>query len=1282
MSSSKLTKVQLRVEVQNPLTEIRISDARFRDVKLPANVGPIDAWLAPGVYEVSFREGTSWRSELVLLGPESGSAPVVVHQPTPFPTDAPPPIPDAEEPDVTVPPAPATSRLTIRAWPLSGPNVTSSLLPVTGVEVLYADSESSVTPRDVTSTSPQLSFDLPPGYWRLRLTGPQSSGTVEMPLVMCPGWNTVVELALDSSVATSAPAWSPADLQMQMRRLSNMPRNTALREYRRLALQSLATRRSLQGAAFEGLLNELLTDKWDDPLLGIYGAYLLPFETTEQQSVASGVIQNLALLVQGPAGVLPQTGFRHPDVDALALRLSLSRNESLSSFEPFAYPPMLARGWRTLMEAARQRPDLVPKGSLTAEVAARLVAADPWVAWRQRPASSTGTSVATVTQGATAGQPAGAVGTTAPVASPTVAAPVAPAVAAPPALTLVTVAGAAVTAAAMVAGATARTFAQEGTAADVAPPVPDDAQRFAANCQIIRAALAHRSLREWYRRSVASAENAPLEAAVDPIIPSEERILAGALRPIATDEERQQIFDAAYVLSARPVPAPPTAENLARQTGLPVTTLADAAASLALRFLDVARAANIDLNARSIMAIPDLIIPYDANFLGDGFIVPPPAMSDALRLQAYAGGASIAYTHYSLVMHAVRRTAIFAASNIDASRKVQMAATGTWRMDERVGESQMGPEGRVEGGPDGGRIVRREDLLWGTVAEARSANAAASFYSNAAPQHMRFDRDEWVRLEEWALERAPDFCYRLCVLSGPVLRDNDPFPDKLPSNLQAMYRTYIGAQIPAAFWKVIVLRDASAAGEDLSATAFAMRQSDFWNDNDGRQLQSAKVHQVTLQAIEQWTGLDFGELKKADELQWSLQTAMPGLSVPLEWPQIRCSRDIVFSGQVRRRLGARVQRASAWTESPGLERLSKPTAGCGCEGTTEFDARAAVEALSKDFERLTAMLAAQAQALEAQVPAGTAGVRGIAAPVGAPAGVDAQEDDPRVIEIVSAAPLSTQKKMRVFARSIVEQGDVNRGTRRATAPRELERIIGGEDVPPGGYPSCVCIGDATRWFCSGALIGPRVVLTAGHCGAGITRIMVAGNRVSPWLDSAARVIAVQSVYLHPEYRAPSNENDINLLILAEQANLPPVPLASSAQLQSAEGIELVGFGYNDPSRPLGFGTKRQVHVPMAPILGLAPGENLTGLEAQLGFHSAYEFVAGRKGLGIDTCNGDSGGPAYLKDPTLGPLLAGLTSRATRSGTQPCGDGGIYVRPDVFASWIRDTLARAAIPWPV
>ena len=67
--------------------------------------------------------------------------------------------------------------------------------------------------------------------------------------------------------------------------------------------------------------------------------------------------------------------------------------------------------------------------------------------------------------------------------------------------------------------------------------------------------------------------------------------------------------------------------------------------------------------------------------------------------------------------------------------------------------------------------------------------------------------------------------------------------------------------------------------------------------------------------------------------------------------------------------------------------------------------------------------------------------------------------------------------------------------------------------------------------------------------------------------------------------------------------------------------------------------------------------------------SAQEIVAGKAGLGRDTCNGDSGGPLLLLPQGAtgeGALvLAGVTSRAIAgsSTTQglACGDGGIYVR---------------------
>jgi endonuclease G len=167
--------------------------------------------------------------------------------------------------------------------------------------------------------------------------------------------------------------------------------------------------------------------------------------------------------------------------------------------------------------------------------------------------------------------------------------------------------------------------------------------------------------------------------------------------------------------------------------------------------------------------------------------------------------------------------------------------------------------------------------------------------------------------------------------------------------------------------------------------------------------------------------------------------------------------------------------------------------------------------------------------------------------------------------------------------------------------------------------------------------------------------------------------------VHPQYREhPWNENDINVLILDRPAGVAPVPIATLEQLRAAEQVRLVGFGYNDPMLPTGFGQKRQVSVDMG-FLRVEPDEtDLAELEQLLGFHASYEFTAGRKGLGRDSCNGDSGGPAYLLAPDGSRAVAGLTSRATADAEVNCGDGGIYIRPDRFRDWISSVMQDAGL----
>ena len=130
--------------------------------------------------------------------------------------------------------------------------------------------------------------------------------------------------------------------------------------------------------------------------------------------------------------------------------------------------------------------------------------------------------------------------------------------------------------------------------------------------------------------------------------------------------------------------------------------------------------------------------------------------------------------------------------------------------------------------------------------------------------------------------------------------------------------------------------------------------------------------------------------------------------------------------------------------------------------------------------------------------------------------------------------------------------------------------------------------------------------------------------------------------------------------------------ATSEEVANADRVELVGFGNTNPTGTLGFGTKRQVNVPMN-VVRKNPNEDLSAAETTLGFNSFSEFVAGRKGSGKDSCNGDSGGPAYVFVDNE-RRLAGATSRATDEANNSCGDGGIYVRVDAVADWIDAIIA--------
>ncbi|WP_157069774.1 DNA/RNA non-specific endonuclease [Sandaracinus amylolyticus] len=645
------------------------------------------------------------------------------------------------------------------------------------------------------------------------------------------------------------------------------------------------------------------------------------------------------------------------------------------------------------------------------------------------------------------------------------------------------------------------------------------------------------------------------------------------------------------------------------------------------------------------------LMPYDPSFLGRGFEVSLPTLEPSTLAQAYRGGEPLDYIHYSLVLNRRRRLAVYAACNIDGARRVRgISKRPRWQPDPRAESAQTSDrDGYSESAFDHGHLVRRLDVVWGeTPKEAKHANDATFFLTNSAPQHKNFNQDEWAELEDWVLERAADNSYRLCVFTGPVFEDDDPRYSELSE--EVLERIAPGYRIPKVYWKVIVLRD-ERGGDSLAAACFAMSQVDAWNDKQGAKYNELKTYQVSLRRIESWCGLRFADaVRRADVLSdHELDRNASVAPVP-----------ILSADSIR-------FRSLASERSRGTSRASD----CGCEGP---DRIAALE------ERIAVLAAAVEAATKAQNTGSAAGDWPEAPPVAPPERIAS-----RAIarDWTSVVELATDQHAK--ARLLEIGASAPRVARQVeSADRMAERILGGAPAAAGEFPDCACIElEGRGWQCSGVLIAPRLVLSAAHCDAAgrVTRVLLGGRSVHGIFLESGDVVEAEGSVRHHEYRRGIPGGDLVLVVLAKEAKQAALSIASREELMKENEITAVGFGNADQWGSTGFGEKRKAILPLGPVPPRDSVSAYEGLARTLNYSPRLEFVAGRKGLDIDTCNGDSGGPVYVK---IGAewKLAGITSRATREAGRPCGDGGIYTLVSEYVKWIADVAARHDISFSI
>jgi len=225
-------------------------------------------------------------------------------------------------------------------------------------------------------------------------------------------------------------------------------------------------------------------------------------------------------------------------------------------------------------------------------------------------------------------------------------------------------------------------------------------------------------------------------------------------------------------------------------------------------------------------------------------------------------------------------------------------------------------------------------------------------------------------------------------------------------------------------------------------------------------------------------------------------------------------------------------------------------------------------------------------------------------------------------------------------------------------------VVGGTAVPAGEWPDTVAV-LASNAMCSGTLIAPDVVLTAGHCIDTHPKLVVVGS--IDLSKPAGTAIAVKSATAYPRWQS---SYDVGVLVLEHPAPAPPRAIASRCSIKehlvAGEKVHVVGFGLTTLS---GEGTNTRLHEAMIPVVDAMCTQDSA---CQPAVAPGGEFTAG--GSGVDACFGDSGGPIYL-DTKGGAALVGVVSRGEAEIGEPCGGGGVYVRADAVASWIEKTTGR-------
>jgi secreted trypsin-like serine protease len=248
-------------------------------------------------------------------------------------------------------------------------------------------------------------------------------------------------------------------------------------------------------------------------------------------------------------------------------------------------------------------------------------------------------------------------------------------------------------------------------------------------------------------------------------------------------------------------------------------------------------------------------------------------------------------------------------------------------------------------------------------------------------------------------------------------------------------------------------------------------------------------------------------------------------------------------------------------------------------------------------------------------------------------------------------------------------------------PEATASVIGGHNTKVTDFPALAYIEGSRateRYSCTGTVVAPRVVLTAGHCVEDLesssivepSEIKVATGISNLDHIPPEKVSQVSQALVFPGFNPALVHGDAGLLILSAPVTAKPIQLATKAEgslYGAGRHLKVAGWGVNR------IDAQGNGHIPNQLQSAVVPIDTAEGCSSGVSlFYGFYE-----PGLQLCTldapqfkstpCSGDSGGPAIATRSDGTAVEVGIVSMGdfTCSPDSPA----IYTRVDQISTWV-------------